>query len=578
MIRVVPLQPPLYGVSSRYSPIIVGECKSTPGMRWEPANRMWVGYADAVAATVARLKARGIAVADGALPDADGAPEVDALPLALKNLRDYQQEDVRWAVAHAGEGVMLAHDLGLGKTAMALTTARAFNQPTLVVCPNRVLSTWGDSPDPEVSEVKKWWPAAWPPRIFRGTKGGERELWNDGGNNGKGELVKRFASLDEARAALGENAEEMTSPVPLEPTLLTVCNFDVLYAWAPHLTGTIRTVVIDEAHALVGFKWDEKKSSRRSRAVADIARAADRRLFLTGTPMPNKTKDLWGILDLLSEGRFGRAFHFYLKYCDLHYVDVGKGESAKRVPKYDGQSNVEELHARLGFLMRRRTKADVALQLPPMTRKIVEVTVAGKYAPRPKPGAPDSVVRHMLELAALGTIEHAVAFAEQDVAEGQKTVVWTYKKRTAELICDLLRTNGVDANWCHGDLSAEERERRARLQPDALVCTIDSMGLGVNYLRYASVGTVAELTYEPHKLLQLEGRHHRPGARRPVLIRYIIALGTVAELIKAQIISKLDKQQKAIGKVDGTLRGDLKNESESALRRLYDAMMGGKAA
>lgn len=49
-------------IQSKYSPALLRACKTTPGMQWSSALRMWEGYSDAVECVVAKLEAEGIRV------------------------------------------------------------------------------------------------------------------------------------------------------------------------------------------------------------------------------------------------------------------------------------------------------------------------------------------------------------------------------------------------------------------------------------------------------------------------------------------------------------------------------------
>lgn len=115
---------PLWSISSSYfSPALVEHAKAVPGMRYDNPTRGWQGYPDAVTAVVERLKVpspkapRGIhCEGTDDLPDPDSWRETRTPFLfSTTNLRDYQVEGVRFLLARAREGALLADGMRLGK-------------------------------------------------------------------------------------------------------------------------------------------------------------------------------------------------------------------------------------------------------------------------------------------------------------------------------------------------------------------------------------------------------------------------------------------------------------------------------
>lgn len=519
MIRVLRLTPTMWGIqSSSYSNTLYAEAKRTPGMAWNPAARVWAGYADAVAVCVERCRAKGLRI--------QGDVGVDAsdilLPVAYSGLWDYQKEGVEFLIRNANTGCLLADTMGLGKTPQALIAARAFNLPTVVICPNHVRGVWE-------AECKRWWPAAYPPRMLVGTK-----------------------------------------TTTLLPAPLTILHYDIAHAWATELARVTSTLVLDECHALMSER------SRRSSAVRQIARGASRRIGLSGTPLTNRPRDLWNVVDTLSEGRFGRAFHYFLVFCNAHKEEVAKN---KVVWKFDGSSNEEELRKRLAYFMLRRTKEEVHLELPPFRRQIVEVEITRRHTAS-LPGiirggkVSDQLLRKALDLAADGKLDDVVALTKDHVDAGERIIVFTYRRAVAEYVADALRLQGVEAVFSHGGIPQSKRDAIYKTQPQVLACTIDTTSTGIN-LSYAQTAIFAELTWEPHELLQAEARLHRPGQVNPVIVKYVIAKGTVDEIIRRNVVGKLDTFAKIVGDMGAGLQETLENKKQEAdvLKSLYSAIL-----
>lgn len=75
-------------------------------------------------------------------------------------------------------------------------------------------------------------------------------------------------------------------------------------------------------------------------------------------------------------------------------------------------------------------------------------------------------------------------------------------------------------------------------------------------------------------MLQAEDRLHRSGQQKPVTIYYLIAMGTIDEMIRAAILGKLASFEEVIGNTGDTIRTDLLGMTEeAALDQLRNALM-----
>ena len=515
--------------SPRYSPTLRNAAKAIPGMRWEPAASAWVGYIDAVFAAANLLKEQGISLHGDEIPLPDKAI-VNSMPVAARGLRDYQVRGVEFIVGHADRGCILADDMGLGKTAQALRAARCVrSHATVVVCPGYVKGVWK-------REVAKWWNKT---------------------STGPGPAVEILSGTKNVPEDMRLNS----------PTVFVV-NYDILHAWAEPLSKIVEFVIFDEAHFLMGA------NSRRSKAARQLARMAKWKLALTGTPMTSRPKDLFNVVDTVSEERMGRGpFPFYLRYCGAHQEQVTR---EKTVWKFDGVSNAEELHDRLAFFMLRRVKSEVAIELPERQRQVIEVRVPkGKCIDPGKALANNMALRHALDLAADGKIPEVVQLVQSHLDDGHKVIVFCHRRAVAATIAANLSRPMKSVALIHGAVPQKKRDQLIEGQPDAIVCTLDATAVGIDF-SFADVGVFAELDYVPSKLAQGESRLHRFGQKRPVLIQYVIADGTIDELIRDTVIRKLDTFQQVIGKLDDRLKedldGDLEKRGASALRRLWESL------
>lgn len=511
--------------SPGYSSALVTAGRGIPGMRWDATEQGWSGYVDAVDLCIRALRHVGISVQGEPISE---ECEVTRFGEAYANLytkkrRGYQLDAAEFLLREGPSGALLGDAMGLGKTCSALTAARAVNGYTVVVCPSYVRGVWWNPTTG--GELKKWWPIA-AKNVFlpTGVKG--------------------------------------ASHIPPQ-TQVVVVHYDIIHAWVDALVEWApRIIILDEAHLL------QSEGSRRSNAVRHVASTCEYRWGLTGTPLTNRVKDLWNVVDTLSPGRFGKFFDFGVRYCDAHKEAV---TPTKTVWKFDGKSNLEELAKRLEHFSLRRTAKDVALELPPKTRQMVWVEVPKKARMVVDVSTRD--LRKYLDAAADAKLEDAWAAVEGHLEAGHKVVAFTYRRSVAEWLATRSRLGHFATSLVHGGVSHARRGKAlsdAKEAPGAslLTATIDSSSTGID-LSYADVAVFVELDWKPHALLQAEARLHRFGQANPVLVQYILARGTTDELIAHAVVGKLDTFESVVGTTGESLAKDLSGSDEDVLSEIY---------
>jgi SWI/SNF-related matrix-associated actin-dependent regulator 1 of chromatin subfamily A len=441
-------------------------------------------------------------------------------------LREYQKDAVLFL--KSTKRAILADDMGLGKTASAINAAMSFitSKRVLIVPPSYVRGVWMNPHDK--GELGKW------------------------GMTG---------SVYECRGIKVKGDE------PLNIFNIIICHYDILHAWADILkTWNPEVVIFDECHYLMN------PETKRTKAAKLVSKDADYVWGLSGTPMTNRPRDLWGILDTIVPDRFGSSFfNFGLRYCGAEKQQV---TPEKVVWNFDGKSRLPELRDRLNHIMLRRTKTDVALELPAKTRQAIRVDIS-------KPGAlvasisNTTAFRAALAVAADAKLkDSAIPLIQSHLDAGSKVVVFTYRRAVADYLARELGGSVI-----HGGVSQATRERTlfglriSGAESSSLLCaTIDAASTGID-LSYADVAVFVELTYEPHELLQAEARLHRFGQKNPVLIQYLIARGTADELVAEVVLSKLDALESTIGGFAETgMRSDLSESEDSIMKQLYASL------
>ncbi|KAL6350115.1 hypothetical protein AAG906_004053 [Vitis piasezkii] len=253
-----------------------------------------------------------------------GAEDSDFQPV----LKPYQLVGVNFLLLLYRKGIggaILADEMGLGKTIQAITYLTLLKHmdndpgPHLVVCPASVLENWE-------RELKKWCPS-FTVIQYHGA--------------GRTHYSKELNSLSKARL-----------PPPFNVLLVCYSLFErhsqqqkddrkLLKRWQ------WSCVLMDEAHAL------KDKNSYRWKNLMSVARNANQRLMLTGTPLQNDLHELWSLLEFMMPDLFTTGD-----------VDL------KKLLNAEDRDLIARMKSILGPFILRRLKSDVMQQLVPKMQRV----------------------------------------------------------------------------------------------------------------------------------------------------------------------------------------------------------------
>ena len=238
-------------------------------------------------------------------------------------LRPYQADGFAWMVRlwQAGLGGILADDMGLGKTVQVLALAAHLHEqgrldeaPLLVVAPTSVLETW-------VREARRFAP----------------------------ELV--VATVEQTRRKSGLPVESVIEGAHLVITTYAVARIDA----DEFARAAFSTLVLDEAQFVKNYR------SKTYYAVRGVN--APVRFAVTGTPLENSLMDLWAMLSLTSPGLLPDPATF----TDVYKRPIEEGTDPEKGPR---------LIRRIRPMLLRRTKEQVAQELPPKQEQVVRVELS----------------------------------------------------------------------------------------------------------------------------------------------------------------------------------------------------------
>ena len=298
--------------------------------------------------------------AGGAGEGADGVPVPEGM---LATLRPYQLEGYRWLdfLRRAGLGGVLADDMGLGKTVQVLAAVQGLIEqrgaaqgrgsadvgtdsggaprngaggptseptgssdpdepegtgPVLVIAPTSVVGSW-------VEQAERFCPGL--------------RVWA---------VTRTAAKREETLAQIAEGCDVVVTSY----TIARLCEEEFIaqdWAW----------VVCDEAQFVKNHASATYKAVRRLRSPSTIA--------ITGTPLENSLMDLWALMSIAAPGllpdpeRFGQVYR--------KPIDRGDAEALGR------------LRRRMRPFLLRRTKEQVAADLPAKTEQVLTVELGAKH-------------------------------------------------------------------------------------------------------------------------------------------------------------------------------------------------------
>lgn len=257
-------------------------------------------------------------------------------PSKLKaTLRPYQEEGVQWLVKHHNTklGACLADDMGLGKTLQTIAVL-AFVKEQLTPIDNeteKIRLELFDSP----LEVKTYLKAliVLPSSLVF---------------NWAQEILK-FAPHFSVVKYVGANRKSITPYLETYDIVLTT------YATASKDISELEKIefnylIIDESQQI------KNKESKLFKAINSIN--ALHKISLSGTPIENSLADLWSQMEFINPGVLGS----YSFFKDHFKVPIEKNKNEERI---------EELKTLIDPFILRRTKEQVAKDLPKLTEQII---------------------------------------------------------------------------------------------------------------------------------------------------------------------------------------------------------------
>jgi len=260
---------------------------------------------------------------EGLLAPGSVEPVPEPATLAVR-LRPYQADGFGWLAflwKHRLGGI-LADDMGLGKTLQSLALICHAKQaapdvtPFLIVAPTSVVTNWA-------AEAARFTP----------------------------DLT--VVAISDTLRRRGQSLEEVIAGADVVVTSYTLFRLD-FDAYSAREWGGL---VLDEAQFVKNHQSKAYQCARRL--------AVPFKLAITGTPMENSLMELWSLLSITAPGLFPNPTRFR----DYYARPIEKGDTEL----------LAQLRRRIKPLVKRRTKEQVAADLPAKQEQVLEVELHPRH-------------------------------------------------------------------------------------------------------------------------------------------------------------------------------------------------------
>lgn len=390
-------------------------------------------------------------------------------------MRPYQEFGVKYALHY--KNALLGDEMGLGKTIQAIGVANHLFQSgkkhIIIVSPLSVLENWN-------REVQKW--SKLKTYIYRGVgRTSKYKKWRENG----GVLLTNY---EQCKKLAEESDKEF---------------FDFL--------------VVDEAHYI------KNPETKRTISVTTLARLAEYKLFMTGTPLENRLVEMKYLIKLLNP-------------------KVGKKLSSK-------YWQPAEFRREMSTVYLRRKREEVLDELPQMD----EYSLWSEFSDEQQEFYDDAVrqgisgVMKMRRAAFYGDkpqkIAQIIDICNQARENGRKVLVFSFFKEGV-LNRLLEELSNVSPVMISGSISASQRQEAIDNfsndpKQTVLLCQIEAGGVGLN-IQSANIVVICEPQWKPSTEQQAIGRSYRMGQTRDVMVYRLLTKKSIDESMTKLLDKKIN--------------------------------------
>jgi intein/homing endonuclease len=346
--------------------------------------------------------------------------------LLKEGVKLYPHQIVASMFMNVTRNTLISHDMGLGKTLSAILYAEMNNfEKIFVITPNSLKFNF-------YYEIKKFTDST--AHIIN---------WN-----------KNDCGLEEAKYIIVNY--DFFNPNIKSGKFLT--------KWKKLGINVIDAVICDESQKIKNTKTNIYKNFKRTFSKSIFRDGKISKIFLSGTPAPNRAHELYTVLNQISPLDFPTKKYFQEYYCGMtRDLEGGWGYQIDTMAQ-----KFEELYHKIAPFTHRKRKFEVLTDLPDKTyqRIILEMTekeqkiyndieagVSNEFIEQPN-GNPLTIMIRLRQYLAQLKIKHVNDVIENVLETGEKVIIMDYFK---DSLRELKEMFGDIAGLHTGDQSVEER-------------------------------------------------------------------------------------------------------------------------
>ena len=446
-----------------------------PNAAWELFKEQPIQYSNILEGIVPGVFGNGDEVYG--LPEELAAEikEADFHPEGINcNLRRYQEWGVRY-ILHQGR-VLLGDEMGLGKTVQAIAAMVSLKNTGathfVVVCPASVLINWC------------------------------RE-------------IQKFSDLKTVKVHGDDRAASLEEWLKTGGVAVTTYETTAVFKMPDDFGYTM--LVVDEAHYI------KNPDANRTANTKEIAKKADRILFMTGTALENNVDEMVNLIQIL------------------------KPDIAKEISGMKMLASAPQFREKVAPVYYRRKREDVLTELPELL-ETKEWCVLGSLEEREYENAVLSknynaarrVSWHVDDMNESGKAKRMLEIIEEAKSEDRKIIVFSFFLDTIQKVARMLGDSCSEP--INGSVSPARRQEiidefNKAPAGQVLAAQIIAGGTGLN-IQAASVVILCEPQLKPSIENQAISRAYRMGQARNVLVYRLLADDTIDEKITNLLAEK----------------------------------------
>jgi SNF2 family DNA or RNA helicase len=375
-------------------------------------------------------------------------------------------------------------------------------------------------------------------------------------------------TITDTLARSGADLGELIAGAGMVVTSYTLLRLDI----EAHAAAEWAGLILDEAQYVKNHRSKIYQCARRLPAPFKVA--------ITGTPMENNVMELWSLLSITAPGLFPNPAGFRDYYADP-------------IEKHGDAGRLAQLRRRIKPLVKRRTKEQVAADLPPKQEQVLEVELHPQHRRLYQKQLQHErekvlgligdvkanrfvILRSLTKLRQLSLhaaladgahegvpcakIDTLLAQLQDVVAGGHRALVFSQFTGFLARVRERLDVAGI--RYCY--LDGQTRDRGGELRyfkegtDPVFLISLKAGGAGLN-LAEADYCFLLDPWWNPATEAQAVDRVHRIGQTRNVMVYRLIARDTIEERVmalkarKAELFAGVIDEGNAFG---GTLDAD----------------------